>query len=205
MGDKKRFPNIVDEMKSYNRALIATVVAAFATAGSAGKCAEPDGTPCIYVNGILAEQNPFIVLSDDAPQVELLSTDLNTTLWYSLDDIPPLGGFLYAGPFHLPDIAHVQAIAVGTNGSFSQITYRSILRFPADFVAANHLAIALRDASGVSFILRGTANYRYVLERSTDMFHWTPIFSTIAPLDGVARMKDSNPPAGQAFYRAVGE
>lgn len=192
-------------MKFYNRALSATVVAALAATGNASKCAEPDVTPRIYVNGILAEQNPFIVLSDDAPQVALLSTDPNATLWYSLDDIPPLGEFLYARPVDLPDIAALQAIAVGTNGSASQIAYRSILRFPAGFVAPNHLAMALRDADAVSFILHGTANRRYVLERSTDLFHWTPISSTIAPLDGVARMKDSNLPTGQAFYRGVQE
>ena len=193
----------MDEMKFYKWALSATVIAALAAAGSADKCAAPDGTPCIYVNGILAEQNPFVVLSDDAPKVALLSTDPNATIWYSLDDIPPLGGFLYAGPFDLPDIAFLQAIAVGTNGNVSQTAYRSILRFPAEFVAPNHLAIVLRDASAVSFIMRGTANRRYVLERSMNLGTWMPITSTIAPQDGVARMKDSNPPTGQAFYRAV--
>lgn len=192
-------------MKFYNWALSATVFAALAAAGSAGKCAEPDGTPFIYVNGILAVENPFIVLSDDAPVAALLSTDPNATLWYSLDEIPPLGGFPYVGPFDLPDIAFLQATAVGTNGNVSQTAYRSILRFPANFVAPNRLAMALRDADAVSFILRGTANRRYVLERSTDLFHWVPIASTIAPLDGVARMKDTSPPSGQAFYRAVGE
>lgn len=76
---------------------------------------------------------------------------------------------------------------------------------PSNAVGPNHLRIVSRDASGVSLILRGTANRRYVLERSIDLRIWTPIASTIAPFDGVARMKDTSPPNGQSFYRAVGE
>lgn len=75
----------------------------------------------------------------------------------------------------------------------------------AGAVGPNHLLITSRDPSGVSLILRGTANRRYVLERSTDLRTWTSITSALAPLDGVARMKDPRPPAGQAFYRAEGE
>ena len=80
---------------------------------------------------------------------------------------------------------------------------RTIQCLPTSAVGSNHLRIVSHDAGAVSLILRGTANRRYVLERSTNLGTWTPITSTIAPLDGVARMKDISPPSGQAFYRAV--
>ena len=115
----------------------------------------------------------------------------------------PSNGVLYTGSFALPDPANVQAIAFATNGAPSQPVSRTINRLPTSAIGPNHLRIVSRSPSVVSLILRGTANRRYVLERSTDLRTWTAIASTIAPLDGLARMKDTSAPASQAFYRAI--
>ena len=65
--------------------------------------------------------------------------------------------------------------------------------------------VQLADGALLSPSSSEDAGWRVHLERSTDLRTWIPIASTIAPLDGVARMKDTRPPFGQAFYRVAGE
>ena len=49
----------------------------------------------------------------------------------------------------------------------------------------------------------GNGGQDYSVERSTDLITWTPLYSTNAPVHGIIEFEDSNPPAGQAFYRVL--
>jgi hypothetical protein len=53
----------------------------------------------------------------------------------------------------------------------------------------------------VTFV--GIPGKNYTLERSIDLVHWVPVQSRPIPANGVLELRDTNPPAGKAFYRAA--
>ncbi len=48
---------------------------------------------------------------------------------------------------------------------------------------------------------RGTTNWLYHLERTTDFQSWSPASAVVAGITGTMTMQDTNPPAGNALYR----
>jgi hypothetical protein len=55
----------------------------------------------------------------------------------------------------------------------------------------------------VTIHFAGIPGNTYTVERSTDMLAWSPIGSFTVPDNGIAQFTDSNPPAGQGFYRTA--
>ena len=49
----------------------------------------------------------------------------------------------------------------------------------------------------------GAAGQAYSVQRSANLTEWTALYSTNAPPHGIIEYLDPDPPAGQAFYRAV--
>ncbi len=57
--------------------------------------------------------------------------------------------------------------------------------------------------SGFAFQFTPVANCAHILERSTDLTTWTPIFTNAPTGAQPVTLQDSNAPAGKAFYRVL--
>ncbi len=60
---------------------------------------------------------------------------------------------------------------------------------------------AQNSANGFAFQFAPVANCPHVLERSTDLATWTPIYTNTLPSAQPVTWRDTNAPAGNAFYR----
>lgn len=71
-----------------------------------------------------------------------------------------------------------------------------------NFVLAAPLPVSRIAATGTAQIqFRGSTNWSYELERTTNFQSWLPASDAVAGIDGAMTMQDTNPPAGRAFYR----
>ena len=60
---------------------------------------------------------------------------------------------------------------------------------------------AQNSTNGFAFQFAPVANCPHVLERSTDLVNWTPIYTNTLPSSQPVTWQDTNAPAGNAFYR----
>ena len=67
--------------------------------------------------------------------------------------------------------------------------------------------VAMTQSGGVNTVsFRGTPGTSYRIQRTTDLtapVTWTTLSTQTAPPSGIIAIQDTNPPAGQAFYRAI--
>ncbi len=62
---------------------------------------------------------------------------------------------------------------------------------------------AQNSTNGFAFQFTPVANCPHVLERSTDLVNWTPIYTNTLPSAQPVTWQDTNAPVGQAFYRLL--
>ena len=71
-----------------------------------------------------------------------------------------------------------------------------------NFVFAAPPPVTRVTATGAGQIqFRGTTNWLYHLERTTDFQSWLPASASAAGTEGTMTMQDTNPPSGSALYR----
>ena len=87
--------------------------------------------------------------------------------------------------------ANNQALIAGVT-NFSAFVVSQIV--PPNLSAQN-------STNGFAFQFAPVANCPHVLERSTDLVNWTPIYTNTLPSSQPVTWQDTNAPAGNAFYR----
>ncbi len=79
-----------------------------------------------------------------------------------------------------------------------QVTSENALSF-------NRIGSIKVNFSGVTITFAGIPGDTYSVQRTTDMKTWTVIGSFTVPDNGIAQFTDTQPPAGEAFYRTMSE
>ena len=67
----------------------------------------------------------------------------------------------------------------------------------------NASVVTLQPSGDVALLFFGITGEVYVVERSTDLNAWTPLYNLSAAPNGMLPYLDPTPPTGKAFYRAV--
>jgi len=57
--------------------------------------------------------------------------------------------------------------------------------------------------NGFAFQFTPVANCAHIVERSTDLVTWTPIFTNTPASSQPVTLQDTNAPTGKAFYRVL--
>jgi PA14 domain-containing protein/chitobiase/beta-hexosaminidase-like protein/Big-like domain-containing protein len=111
-----------------------------------------------------------------AVSVALQSADTNATIYYTLDgSLPSTNSFVYSGAFNLMSNATITASAFETNFVNSASVQAAFLIQPAHFTSQGFS----NNIFHLSFL--GAPGSNYVLEASTNLINWTPLFTNMAP------------------------
>ena len=91
------------------------------------------------------------------------------------------------------------------NPANNQVLVAGVTNFSA-FVVSQIVPPSLSAqnfTNGFAFQFTPVANCPHVLERSTDLVNWTPIYTNTLPSAQPVTWQDTNAPAGKAFYRIL--
>jgi len=153
------------------------------------------GTPALAPPTITPNGGTF----SSAVSVTVQPPDTNAAIYYTLDGtLPTTNSLLYSSPLLVSSNLTVTANAFETN--FNNSTAASAL-----FVIQPLLFTSEAFASNQVFQMgfSGVAGDNYVLEASTDLVNWTPLY-TNAPTTNLFNLMDSNAVAfPHRFYRVL--
>ncbi len=107
--------------------------------------------------------------------VTLQSPDTNASIYYTLDgSLPSTNALLYSGAFNLSSNATITASAFETHFVNSASVRAAFLIQPLQFTSEGFSSNVFR----LSFA--GATGSNYVLEASTNLVNWTPLFTNVA-------------------------
>jgi len=89
------------------------------------------------------------------------------------------------------------------NAANNQVLVSSVTNFSA-FVISQIKPPALNiraAANSFAFQFAPVANCQHILERSSDLLHWTPVLTNTPDGSQPVSLQDTNPPPGKSFYR----
>lgn len=84
----------------------------------------------------------------------------------------------------------------------ARITVQVIPAGDSGAASANMISFELIDGKAVG-VFSGIPDRSYLVQRSTDLIHWSPLETVTATSVGIIRFTDPTPPSPNAFYRTV--
>ena len=202
------FAGLIDEIDVFSRALEPAEIQAIYNAGSAGKCvvnrppvANDFRQETLMRQPVTIPDFTFIAASSD-PDEDTLTLDSVSPASANGGTVALSGGIVtYTPPAgFLGSDSFSYTISDGNGGTASASVL--VLVDPSPFAA--HMLPSAFVNSGFQLNFSGYPGATYTLQRAESLAGpWVDLGSVTVDVSGSGTLVDSNPPAGNAFYRAV--